>query len=374
MTTLPDTLLEGHVRHYANFAEPDRTRILAAVIKNYARSVDPSDPGRYAQWQAAVEDLANPLNEDLVRSHARRLAQRTRPPPKFGARSLLSEIGAAVQQTAMTAEKQLGLALDMHEHGLAPVLTYAFNLWIATAADPKTVGRRLAELTVMGLYRLAEAQKPPPDTTRIGSGSAADVIRTGGQVCKYPRNYAAREVLLPLEYANYQILAQTCLSDRIPTDADFDPGTRTLSHDYVPGDDGESILRSGSPPNLQQQSDLRSLHAALLRELPAHRLILDLHPGNFVWNRASARWVLVDIGPIPVVGSEEYATEDFTAYYAHTWQNRLTREREEPIRSIDYSLEPVVDAVPSRPNHDPYDVGQAVSPVCRDWRQVASKS
>ncbi|PKV80478.1 hypothetical protein [Nocardia fluminea] len=338
MTTLPDSLLEGHVRHYANFAEPDRTRMLAAVIKNYARSVDPSDPGRYAQWQAAVDDLANPLNEDLVLSHARRLAQRTRPPPKFGTGSLLSEIGAAVQQTAMTAEEQLGLALDMHEHGLGPVLTYAFNLWIARAADPKTVGRRLTELTVMGLYRLAEAQKPPPDTTLIGSGSAADVIRTSGRVHKYPRNYAAREVLLPLEFANYQVLTQTCLHDRIATNAAFDASTRILYHDYVPGDDGESMLRSGFWPNRQQQKDLRSLHGALRCELPERRLVLDLHPGNFVWDAARARWVLIDIGPIPVVGSEEYGVDSFTSYYTHTWLNRLDREHAEPIRSIDYSV------------------------------------
>ncbi|MEV0769594.1 hypothetical protein [Nocardia salmonicida] len=360
MTTLSDPLLEGHVRHYANFAEADRTRILAAVIKNYARSVDPSDPGRYAQWQAAVDDLANPLNDGLVRSHAQRLAQRNRPPANFGARSLLSEIGAAVQQTAMTAEEQLGLALDMHEQGLAPVLTYAFNLWVATAADPKTLGRRLAELTIMGLYRLAEAQKPPPDTTLLGSGSAADVIRTGGRVHKYPRNYAAREVLLPLEFANYQVLAQTCLHDRVATNAVFDPSTRILSHDFVPGNDGESMLRTGCPPNLQQRSDLRSLHAALLCELPEHHLVLDLHPGNFVWNPTSARWVLVDIGPIPVVGSEEYAAEDFTAYYIHTWQNRLAREHAEPIRSIDFSLIPMADAVPSRPDYEPYGGRQAV--------------
>lgn len=347
MTTLPDTLLEGHIRHYANFSEADRTRILAAVIKNYARSVDTSDPGRYAQWQAAIRDLTYPLTKELVESHAGRLAKRAGRPPNFGAQSLLADIGAAAQQTAMTAEEQLGLALDMHEQGLAPALTYAFNLWVTCTVEPKTVGRRLAELTVMGLYRLAEAQNPPPDTVLLGSGSAADVIRTGARVCKHPRNYAAREVLLPLEFANYQILAQTCLHDRIPTNAAFEPSTRILCHDYVPGDDGESMLRSGFWPNLQQREDLRSLHSALLCELPEHRLVLDLHPGNFVWDASNARWVLVDIGPIPVVGSEEYGVEDFPVYYTHTWVNRLAREHAEPIRSIDYSVGFSADLAPS---------------------------
>ncbi|MFD6221205.1 hypothetical protein [Nocardia asteroides] len=349
MTALPDTLLEGHIRHYANFSEADRTRILAAVVKNYARSVNTSDPGRYAQWQAAIHELTNPLTGELVESHAGRLAQRAGLPPTFGVRSLLADIGAAAQQTAMTAEEQLGLALDMHERGLAPVLTYAFNVWVTSAVEPMTVGRRLAELTVMGLYRLAESQRPSPGTTLLGSGSAADVIHTGTRVCKQPRNYAAREVLLPLEFANYQILARTCLHDRIPTNAAFEPSTRILCHDYVPGDDGESMLRSGCRPNLQQREDLRSLYGDLLCELPEHRLVLDLHPGNFVWDATSARWVLIDIGPIPVVGSEEYGVAGFPDYYTHTWLNRLAREHAEPIRSIDYSIGSSADVAPSSP-------------------------
>ncbi|WP_280253496.1 hypothetical protein [Nocardia abscessus] len=346
MTTLPDEVLEDHLRHYAAFAEADRARILAAIIKNYGRSIDHSDLDRNTQWRAAVQDLTtSPLTAELVESTARLLSNRAAgPPPKFRARSLLSDIGTAVQQVPLSAEQHLGLALDMHEQGFAPVLTYAFNQWITPSIEPKAVGRCLAELTVMGLYRLAEAYKSATDATLLGSGSAADVIRTGSRVRKHPRNYAAREVLLPLEFANYHILAQTRLHDRIPADADFDPTTKTLHHDYVPGRDGEAILRSGFLPNPQQRADLRCLHSALLRELPEHGLVLDLHPGNFVWDADGDRWVLVDIGPIPVIGSEEYFIEDFSAYYTNTWLNRLNRERAEPIRSIDYSIELPIDA------------------------------
>ncbi|MGQ4600798.1 hypothetical protein [Nocardia sp. R6R-6] len=340
MTTLPDEVLQGHLRHYADFAEADRTRILAAIIKNYGRSVDHSDLDRSTQWHTAIQNLStNPLTAELVESTARLLSNRAAgPPSKFRARSLLTDIGAAVQQVPVSAEQQLGLALDLHKQGLAPVLTYAFNRWIIPAVEPQAVGRRLAELTVMGLYRLAEADAAATDATLLTSGSAADVIRTGSRVGKHPRNYAAREVLLPLEFANYQALAQTRLHDRIPANADFEPTTKTLHHDYVPGSDGESILRSGFLPNPRQRTDLEYLHSALLRDLPEHRLPLDLHPGNFVWNAAEDRWVLVDIGPIPVIGSEEYFVEDFSAYYTHTWLNRLTREHAEPIRSIDYSV------------------------------------
>ncbi|MBF6169554.1 hypothetical protein IU486_33270 [Streptomyces gardneri] len=345
MTTLPDQVLENHLRHYAAFAEADRTRILAAVIKNYGRSVDNSDLDRNTQWRAAVQDLTtSPLTAELVESTARLLSNRSaNTRPKFRAQSFLADIGAAVQQVPSSAEQQLGLALDMHEQGIAPVLTYAFNQWVTTGVEPKAVGRCLAELTVMGLYRLANAHEAATDATLLASGSTAAVIRTRERVHKHPRNYAAREVLLPLEFTNYQILAKTCLHDRIPANADFDPTTKILHHDYVPGRDGEAILRSGLLPNPQQETDLKHLHSALLRELREHSLVLDLHPGNYVWNAARDRWVLVDIGPIPLIGSEEYFIEDFSAYYTHTWLNRLTRERAEPVRSIDYSVGPLID-------------------------------
>lgn len=346
MTTLPDEVLEEHLRHYAAFAEADRTRILAVVIKNYGRSVDHSDLARNTQWRAAIRDLTtSPLTAELVKSTARLLSSRaTGPRPEFRSQSLLADIGAAVQRVPLSAEHQLGLALDMHEQGVAPVLTYAFNQWVTTGVEPKTVGRCLAELTVMGLYRLAEAHEAATDTALLGSGSAADVIRTGSRVRKHPRNYAAREVLLPLEFANYRLLAQTRLHDRIPANADFQPTTKTLYHDYVPGRDGEAILKSGFLPNAQQRTDLRRLHSILLEELPEHGLVLDLHPGNFVWDADGERWVLVDIGQIPIIGSDEYLIEDFSAYYTNTWLNRLTREHVEPIRSIDYCIEFPTDA------------------------------
>lgn len=340
MTSLPDVVLEGHLRQYAAFSDADRTRILAAVIKNYGRSVDRSDPNRRARWQAAAHDLTTmPLTKELVESHAHRLSIRVAGPRSaLGPHSLLADIGAAVQQTPMSAEYQLGLALDMHEQGLAPVLAYAFNRWITSAHASKAIGQDLAELTIMGLYRLAGEQPTVIDPSLLASGSAAHVIRTGTRVRKHPKNYAAREVLLPLEFVNYQVLARTGLRDRIPPDAEFDPATQTLHHAYVPGTDGESILRTRCCPNPQQRADLRSLYSALLCELPAQGLVLDLHPGNFVWDIEGDRWVLIDIGPIPRIGSEEYFVEDFGTYYTHTWLNRLIREYVEPIRSIDYNV------------------------------------
>ncbi|MFJ2834276.1 hypothetical protein ACIO52_02825 [Nocardia sp. NPDC087230] len=342
-----DEVLEGHLRKYAELAQSDRTRILAAVVRNYARSVDHSDPDRFALWQTASNELTRPLTSELVESRARRLAIRGGRRREFGGRSLLSSIGDAIQRAPVTAEHHLRVALDLHDRGVAPVLTYAFNRWFDSTVEPQVAGRRLAELTIMGLYRLAGEQKPRSNAEVLASGAAADVIHTGAGVCKHPRNLAAREVLLPLEFINYKILAQTALRNRIPGNADFTPDTATLRRDYVHGVSGESMLAAGTLPNSQQRADLRSMHGDLLRELPENELSLDLHPGNFVWDHRHGRWVLVDLGPIPVIGSEEYATADFTAYYSHTWLNRLSRERAEPIRSIDYRVGASSDSTPN---------------------------
>ncbi|MGO4613002.1 hypothetical protein AB4305_03495 [Nocardia sp. 2YAB30] len=340
--SLDDNHLESLLRHYASFDEPDQARILATVIKNYRRSIHDDDRARQHRWESEGHELTKTgVALARVTAIANQISGHT--PAVHNSRrssTLLADLGTAVAGQPLTAEAQLGLAVALHANGLPPLLTYAFNAWQVHARSPTDLGRRLAELMVMGLYRLAEQTDPTHTGLLLGSGAVAEVVQTpDGRVTKLPKNYAARVVLLAEEFTNYRILACAGLGERIPRDARYDVCTQSLSHEYVRGQDGETILRDRNELTPQQRDDLRDLHQRLCGVTAKDGLVLDLHPGNFVWDNHSKRWILVDLGPVPSIGSEEYFDVCFEDYYQGTWLDRLEREQLEPIRSVDYGHE-----------------------------------
>lgn len=341
MTVLDDARLAMLLRSYGTFGSDDQARILAIVVKNYRRSIRADDRARAARWDNAFDEVSN-RRRDLshVLATADHLsggvpALRLRP----GSLGLLADLGAAVASLPPVGEPHLGLALALHGHGLSPVIAYSFNAWQVDADSSLLLGRRLAELAVMGLYRLVEERAAVRPGIALASGAVADLVRSsGGRVTKLPRNYAARTVLLPGEYENFGRLACAGLDDRIPGRVSFDTGAAALSRDYIEGTSGETVLRERRELSPRQHADLRDLHGLLLGVMKDGGSILDLHPGNFVWNEQRGRWILVDLGSVPRTGAEEYTQESFDAYFQYTWLDRLRREHDEPIRSLDYDL------------------------------------
>ena len=341
---LDDARLGSLLRCYSTFRDSDRSRILSAVVKNYRRTIGTEDRVRAARWERALHELIHGrLILARVVDVATVLGGDSTPimDLRRDSPTLVADLGAAVAALPPAAEPHLSLAVALHNLGLAPMLAYAFNAWQVEANSPLELGRRLGELAVMGLYRLAQAQAATCAAGPVvASGAIADVVRSSGdRVTKLPRNYAARAVLLPEEYENFGRLARAGLGDRIPGGASFDSGSASLSRDYVHGLDGEAILGERQQLSPHQRSDLGKLYLRLQHAMTSGGLRLDLHPGNFVWDKGFQRWILVDLGPIPVIGSEEYIGSSFDDYYRHTWLDRRWREQTEPIRSLDYTVD-----------------------------------
>ncbi|WP_433194445.1 hypothetical protein ACQP1G_37700 [Nocardia sp. CA-107356] len=342
--SLDDARLESLLRCYSTFRDSDRSRILTAVVKNYRRSIGADNPVWAERWERALHKLTDGrLTLTQVVVLATDLSGESTPIMELRRDSptLLADLGAVVSTLPLSAKPQLSLAVALHNLGLPPLLTYAFNDWQVEASSPLELGRRLGELAVMGLYRLAETHATTCAAGPVlASGAIADVVRSSGdRVTKLPRNYAARAVLLPEEYENFGRLARAGLGDRIPGGASFDAGTASLSRDYVEGPDGEAVLRSEQELSPSQRADLGKIYDRLQETMTNTGLVLDLHPGNFIWDKGIQRWILVDLGPIPVIGSAEYTGSSFDDYYRHTWLNRRWREQTEPIRSLDYNVE-----------------------------------
>ena len=52
------------------------------------------------------------------------------------------------------------------------------------------------------------------------------------------------------------------------------------------------------------------------------KIILDIHLGDFIWDKLKRQWYIVDNGSIPDIGKEYYEYSDFEQYYLHIWVNR----------------------------------------------------
>lgn len=224
--------------------------------------------------------------------------------------------------------------------GHVPVAGYAFGRWHLQGDCPpaRDLLFALVELATCYFYRLSPA---PPDVwqrgTPAGRGAYSTVYRCGDLAVKVGTNLASRSFALEQEALLLQTLIQSPAGPFAPRLGSYDEGRGLLFREFVPGPTGHELLMSTrfqADPRLR--SRLATAYEAISTYLTNSEQRLDLHPGNFVWNSARDRWVLVDLGPVPQIGSDYYDLVSFEAYLSGTWLRRLERMRAEPIRSLDW--------------------------------------
>ena len=222
--------------------------------------------------------------------------------------------------------------------GHLPCPGFAFGAWhLTTGIGPDGI-RHLVELACCYAYRLVR-QCPVADDRGIlvGRGAYSVSTRNGTSLTKTAANLAARDFMLEQEARVLQKASQLPMADRLPKFAGWDRATAELHREYIPGPTGHQLLVSGEfAAQPHYVDDLEAAHHVLvagLRELEVH---LDLHPGNFVWHTRRKRWVLVDAGPVPTIGSDYYDLDSFQEYLRAVWLRRLDNMRREPVRSLDW--------------------------------------
>ncbi|MCO6679214.1 hypothetical protein KJY99_11580 [Cutibacterium avidum] len=224
----------------------------------------------------------------------------------------------------------------LFRHSWVPLLQFAFGGW--HSLDDAAGVIRAAELSTTYLLRMipVPCQAPSTHAIEVGSGAYSVVWRDGSVAYKVPCNVAGREFAVQQE-ARVLAALNGLVPDYVPAFHSYDSGRGQLIREYLEGPTGHDCLVLGDPDLSDgglKVAALRVAHSALFTAQESLGVRLDLHPGNFVWS--DDRWVLVDAGPVPYIGSWYYGIGDFDGYFTEVWSRRLLNMREMPVRSVDW--------------------------------------
>lgn len=229
------------------------------------------------------------------------------------------------------------LNLILYKSGLCPLIVYSFYKWQWGKEYPNRL-ERLVEFSLTYLYRMVPSfpNYCPDNYIKVDCcGSTCNLYfnQSNNTICKSPKNLAAYLYLLPQEYSNAIVLKHSSLKCFLAQEYKYDYNERKLYHKMVQGKTGEYYLFNHIRlSNIQIQS-LRNFYNAYINR--KHKdIILDVHPGNFVWDKIKKQWYIVDIGSIPDIGKEYYVYRDFETYLENIWINREQNMKKYPIRSI----------------------------------------
>ena len=139
------------------------------------------------------------------------------------------------------------------------------------------------------------------------------------------------------EYNAFNALYNTKLKPFLANNYEFDFESKILKHEFINGKDGEYYLFNHIQLNEIQIDSLKKFY--LFYKEIKDDIILDIHPGNFIWDEKRNSWVLIDLGVLPTIGKEYYEFENFDDYYNNIWLNREKTMDIVPIRSMDFSLD-----------------------------------
>lgn len=234
--------------------------------------------------------------------------------------------------------KAVGFNLNLAESGICPLILYAFDKW--QLHDKKSLSQ-VIELSLMYLYRYeCYACKAPIGYELFKcSGATCNIFLDyiHNRICKVAKNFASSKYLLQQEYENATNLVKTELNSFLPKDYEYNKECGWLSHANVMGDCADELLvqRKISQDMINQ---LGIFYDAYINR-KNKELILDIHPGNFIWDINKKKLYLVDCGAIARIGSEYYEYINFEEYYKKVWIDRVYNMGKYPIRSMDLCID-----------------------------------
>ena len=232
--------------------------------------------------------------------------------------------------------------LALVDQGLCPLIHFAFGCWQVPVPDPQSLElartRWLVEFAPMYLYRLApRTTSEVLDGREIGRGAYCSILEFDnkvGVVIKVPRNLAG-EIIAQQEKETHEALGLTILHNNIPRLLGYNRPTGKIMREYVKGPLGHELLVKGQLKwGETKVKKLKWTFEKIISAMHRINLRLDIHPSNFVWDELCKRWVLIDLGPVPVIGFNYYPLDSFEEYWMKVWEERLVRMCIEPIRSV----------------------------------------
>jgi hypothetical protein len=241
-------------------------------------------------------------------------------------------------------ERAAALNVWLAAEGMCPLVHFAFERWFEIGSYgrqlPVEMVDDLADLSSTFLYRRVPVAQGSVTGTLIGSGAYSHVyLCDDGTVLKVPRNLAAKAFASHDEHVASLYAACSGLESFVPKHLSFQEDTGIIRREFVPGTMGIDLLERpefrGEPFALGQLEHIYKVACEIYR---TDGINFDIHPGNIKWNVHAQRWMLVDLGPMPVIGADYFPRDDFARYFKKVWLDLHYLMQAVPIRSLDIEV------------------------------------
>lgn len=241
-------------------------------------------------------------------------------------------------------KKSLAINSTLYENNICPLIFYSFGKWIDLKNLNEKELRNIIEFSIMSLYKVIYAKMQYPKEQELeDKGSVSKIFLVSKpnkqkMIYKIPKSLASEEILAQQEYDIYKELIGTEMQEFIAENYLFDEKKKIISHEFVEGKDGEYYLFNHIKLTEEQKKSLKRFYDVYSKR-KRKDIILDIHPGNFVWSEKRKKWIIIDLGAIPEIGSDYYKFEQFDEYYDFVWNKREEMMKKVPIRSMDFCVD-----------------------------------
>lgn len=253
-------------------------------------------------------------------------------------------LGASRILEATNLDKwESGVALNiwLANKNYCPLLHFAFDEWHDTTRNQSTIGA-LIELSTTYLYRIAllnDAVTTNGIEIANGSHNSIFLISQKEIIEKIPKSIAAKYFINDQEVETTKILSRTELKEHMAHIISYDENTKKITRQYIAGKTGHELLATKFfKENQEAINQLEKFYNIYKKVREDTGINLDIHPGNFVWSNKKEDWILIDTGPIPLIGSEYFPLNSFEKYFNKIWVERYERIKNLPVRSVDLML------------------------------------
>lgn len=235
-------------------------------------------------------------------------------------------------------KRTLILNLILWLKGYCPLVFYAFNKALIMKSCSEIEFSQIMELSIWGLYRcvsVKDKNKIDVKALNLESGAMGYIYVKGKRIYKFPKTYFSQVYGFYAEYECAKMLSQTKANKYMPGDYVYKAGI--IEHALIEGISGEMLLARGKKLSILQIYKLGRTYNVL--DKVAQELNLDLHPGNFVWNKQTKKWYIIDLGTVPEIGNDYYKFRSFWRYYNKIWKEYFETIKKVPIRSLDLKID-----------------------------------
>lgn len=346
LSELNETDLIEYMKLYGRCTVKQRNELFFIALKNHLMFLKRTSLKSYGKKYTFLKDLLNDLNSiDIVENIKENNGISSYSYSIDSIQDILNLIQFCDVEYKDNYTKSLAINFSLYKNNMCPLIFYSFGKWIELKEMKEDDLRKVMEFSMMSLYKIIRNKMKETTTEQQveDKGSVSRILLKSHpnkkkMVYKIPKSLGSKEILAQQEYDIYRELINTDMKDFIAGNYMFDAQEKILSHEFIEGKDGEYYLFNHIELSKEQEESLKKFYYVYSNR-ERKDIILDIHPGNFVWSEQRRQWIIVDLGAIPEIGSDYYQFEEFEGYYDFVWKQRETMMKKVPIRSMDFGID-----------------------------------